>query len=348
VLVQILLRPHWPGIQNLYNDWANVGYYTVFLLAGVLLARYPALERAVEAERRRALALALAAMGVLLLAVLGVVSSPTVLLSGSAIAGWCFVIALVGFARRVRLPDGPVLAYLTESALPVYILHQLALVGIGYWLVQLPLGIAPKFIALVVLSLMVTLAVYHWLVRPLPILRFAFGMRPRVCPLRAPVRFRTAAAALMVMLATATMASGATPVGRWYAEGGAAQVELRPCGQALCGEVVWLRSPFDENGCILRDRWNPDPALRDHSVMGLEIVRGLVPAPGVAARWTGGTIYDPTSGRTYGATLALEGEDRAALRGYLGVPLLGRTTTWVRVGTEDRLCRQAGRAGGAR
>jgi fucose 4-O-acetylase-like acetyltransferase len=229
-LVQILLRPHWPGIQNLYDDWANVGYYTVFLVAGVLLARYSALERAVEAERWRAVGLALATMGVLLLAVLGVVRSPTVVLGGSAIAGWCFVLALVGFARRLRLPDGPVLAYLTESALPVYILHQLAIVVIGYWLVGLPLGIATKFVLLIGLSLSATLAVYHGLVRPLSPLRFAFGMRPRVCRLPAPVRPWTAAAALVLWLASASDVSGATPVGRWCAEGGAAQVALRPCG----------------------------------------------------------------------------------------------------------------------
>jgi uncharacterized protein (DUF2147 family)/fucose 4-O-acetylase-like acetyltransferase len=348
-LVQLVLRPYWPGIQNLYDDWANVGYYSIFLLAGVLLARYPAFERAVAAERRCALALALAAMGVLLLAVLGVVRTPAVLLAGSAIAAWCSVVAILGFARGLHLPDGPVLAYLAESALPVYVLHQVAIVTIGYWLVRLPLGIAPKFVLLVVLSLGATLAVYHCVVRPLPVLRFAFGMRPRVCPLRVTRPPRAAAAALaLLVLAGARAADGATPLGRWYAEGGAAQVEIRSCDDALCGEVVWLRSPFDEHGCVLRDRWNPDPALRDRSVIGLEIVRGLLPAPGSAQRWTGGAVYDPTSGRTYRATLTLDGEDRVQLRGYVGVPLLGRTATWVRVGAEERLCRQVGPAGEAR
>jgi peptidoglycan/LPS O-acetylase OafA/YrhL len=198
--VQLVLRPYWPGIQNLYDDWANVAYFSIFLTAGVLLARYPALERAVEGERKRALALALATMGVLLLAVLGVVRTPAVLLGGSAIAAWCFVVALVGFARRLRLPDGPVLAYLTESALPVYILHQLAIVGIGYWLIQLPLGIAAKFTLLVVVSLGATLAVYHWIVRPIPVLRFALGMKPGVCALRATPLPHAAAAAPIVWL----------------------------------------------------------------------------------------------------------------------------------------------------
>jgi uncharacterized protein (DUF2147 family)/fucose 4-O-acetylase-like acetyltransferase len=341
VLAQVLLRPHWPGIQNLYDDWANVAYYSTFLLAGVLLARHPALETIVVAERRRTLAIAVTTTLVLLLVVLGVVTSPLVPLAGSAIAAWCFVLTLLGHARAWRLPDGPVLAYLAESAFPVYVLHQLAVVVIGYWIVGLSWGVAPKFGALVAASLAATLATYHLLVRPLPPLRFAFGMRPRVCPLRLPAPARAAIVVALVLLGGASAAFGATPIGRWYAEGGAAQVELRACGAALCGDVVWLRSPFDEHGCPLRDQWNPDPALRGRPIEGLEIVRGLVPLAGREDEWAGGSIYDPTSGRTYRATLALDGEDRAFLRGYLGIPLLGRTTTWLRVGREAEQCRAA-------
>ena len=54
-LVQLVLRPLWPGIQNLYDDWANVAYYSTFFLAGFLLAWAPAFEAALAAEWRRAL-----------------------------------------------------------------------------------------------------------------------------------------------------------------------------------------------------------------------------------------------------------------------------------------------------
>jgi uncharacterized protein (DUF2147 family) len=103
--------------------------------------------------------------------------------------------------------------------------------------------------------------------------------------------------------------------------------------------VERLRSPFDENGCELRDAWNPDTGLRDRAVEGLELFHGLEQSPQDANVWTGGTIYDPTSGRTYRCRLTLDG-DRLYLRGYFGVPVLGRTTTWIRVGAESRVCRQ--------
>ena len=124
----------------------------------------------------------------LLIAVLGVFSAPAILLVGSAIAGWCFVVAFVGFARRSLTAPSPALAYLSESAFPVYILHQVAIVVPGYFIVQWSLGIAAKFGLLLLVAVAVTLSVYHWLVRPFAVPRFLLGMRPKVCPLRRPIR----------------------------------------------------------------------------------------------------------------------------------------------------------------
>jgi uncharacterized protein (DUF2147 family) len=333
-LIQVTLRPRWPGIQNLYDDWANVAYYSTYLLAGFLLARFPPLEQALHREGRRALAIGLGAAAILLLAVLGLVTSQAVVLAASAVAGWCLVVALLGVAdARLRRPT-PALRYLTESAFPVYLLHQSAIVLLGCLVVRLPLGIAPKFVILLVASVAATLTVYHFGVRPFAVPRFLCGMRPRTGA-QPPL----AAAALVLLACTgvgAARAEARSPVGLWYAEGGAAQVRIERCGDALCGRVVWLRSPFDERGCDLSDERNPDRTLRSRPVVGLEVLRGLVWS---GDAWSGGTIYDPASGRTYRVSAQLDGSDRLHLRGYVGIPLLGRTTTWIRVGTENRTCR---------
>ncbi len=142
---------------------------------------------------------------------------------------------------------------------------------------------------------------------------------------------------------TARAAAGASPVGLWYAEGGAAQVQIDRCDRTLCGRIVWLRSPFDEDGCDQRDARNPDVTLRDRPLIGLEVLTGLASADGQL--WNGGAIYDPTSGRTYRCTAELDGANRLRLRGFIGVPLLGRTTTWVRVGSENQMCRRAAPVG---
>lgn len=346
-IIQVTMREHWPGLQNLINDWANFAYYSLFLIAGFLLARFPALELAAQAERTRALVIGLSATLVLLLAVLGVFSSPTVILAHTAVAGWCFVLAFLGWARRLLSFTTPALRYLTESAFPVYLLHQSAIVIPGYFLIQLPLSTGTKFVLLFVLSSALTVAVYHLLVRPFAVPRFLCGMKagPGSLHRRLAPGLTTAGLILVAIGAAGTStSSGASPpvsgspIGRWYAEGGAAQVEVSDCGGDLCGRVMWLRSPFDENGCELRDRYNPDPALRERPVVGVQILAGLE-ASGDHV-WTGGEIYDPASGNTYHCTLSFEDENRLRLRGYIGVPLFGRTTTWIRVGSENQMCRR--------
>ena len=158
---------------------------------------------------------------------------------------------------------------------------------------------------------------------------------------RAPSWIHRLLPALLLLPLLPTAAHASDPTGLWWAEGGFAQVEIRACGDALCGRVVWLRHPLGPDGCELRDVENPDAALRDRSVTGLEILRGLRPSPDDPGEWNGGTIYDPGSGRTYGAVAVLDGAERLRVRGYLGIRLLGRTTTWVRVGGEDQ-CREHG------
>ena len=158
---------------------------------------------------------------------------------------------------------------------------------------------------------------------------------------------RALSVALMTLVVSVTpcrtsallgLATDSGPLGLWNAEGGAAVVEMKLCGGALCGRVVWLHSPLDEEGCELRDKNNPDPALRARPVLGLQILRGLLPSNQDPLTWTGGTIYDPVSGNTYRCQLKLESSDRLYLRGYLGIPLVGRTTTWTRVHGEDNKC----------
>lgn len=340
-VIQLTMRDRWPGIYNLYDDWANIAYYSVYLFAGFLLACHPDLERLVEREWKRSLALGVGAALALLLAVLGVITSPAVLLAGSAVAGWCFVVALMGLARRFLTTEGPVLRYLSEAAFPVYVLHQATIVLPGYLVIRLPMGLGAKFVILLMVAVGVTMTVYHWLVRPFSVPRFLLGMHAKTCPLRRSVAVSASAAATVLLgiaLALPPPGLAATPVGRWYAEGGAAQVAIEPCGEELCGQVVWLRSPFDEDGCDLRDANNPDAALRTRKVMGLEVLNGLRPRSN--GTWAGGRIYDPATGSTYTCHLALDGDDRLRLRGYVGIPLLGRTTTWLRVGAERRLCRE--------
>src|SRR5262245_50159095 len=71
---------------------------------------------------------------------------------------------------------------------------------------------------------------------------------------------------LVIAIATGTLAvqrsvaqtSAAPPsppplIGVWYDDTGQGAIELSPCGDRLCGRVVWLKKPVDEGGQPITD-----------------------------------------------------------------------------------------------
>jgi uncharacterized protein (DUF2147 family) len=68
---------------------------------------------------------------------------------------------------------------------------------------------------------------------------------------------------------------------------------------------------------------------KDQPVVGMTIIRN-VKADG--EQWDGGEILDPNNGKVYKVRLKPEdGGKKLSVRGYIGMPMLGRTQTWVRV-----------------
>ena len=73
-------------------------------------------------------------------------------------------------------------------------------------------------------------------------------------------------------------------------------------------------------------------ARKDQPVLGLTILRNVRQSDGDATVWDGGDILDPNNGKVYKVRLKPSDDGRQLeVRGYIGVPLLGRSQTWQRV-----------------
>jgi uncharacterized protein (DUF2147 family) len=118
-------------------------------------------------------------------------------------------------------------------------------------------------------------------------------------------------------------------------KGGRARVEVEKHGETYVGRIIWLEEPDfpsgPDQGKPKTDVENLDEALRSRPVIGLEILSGMTYQND--GTWGGGTIYDPANGKTYSATLSLDGDgdDTLDMRGYVGFSLFGRTSVWRRV-----------------
>ena len=116
--------------------------------------------------------------------------------------------------------------------------------------------------------------------------------------------------------------------GVWLNEDGDGWIELVIVSGELTGSIAGSpQDPHNRNPPRL-DGQNPDPALRSRPLLGLTILAGF--RHEADGRWVGGQIYDPNSGKTYRGTISILDDNTLDLRGYVGIPLFGRTETWRR------------------
>jgi uncharacterized protein (DUF2147 family) len=117
-------------------------------------------------------------------------------------------------------------------------------------------------------------------------------------------------------------------LGTWLTTDGKAHIEIFQCGDLYCGKIVWLSEPL-ESGQPKHDKENPDQALRDRPILGLVLMRDFNYEGD--ATWSGGMVYDPESGDEYQGKMTLKDPMTLDLRGYILLPLFGRTERWTRV-----------------
>ena len=115
--------------------------------------------------------------------------------------------------------------------------------------------------------------------------------------------------------------------GRWLSGDGDGWIEVRLVGDSLVGVIAG--SPNNKDGDPPRyDDLNPDPDLRNRPLDGMAIMNGFTYSGD--GRWTGGTIYDPNSGKTYKCTVTQIDGNTLKVRGYIGFSMFGRSDTWTR------------------
>ncbi len=124
-------------------------------------------------------------------------------------------------------------------------------------------------------------------------------------------------------------------LGRWLTADGDAVIEFYKCDTRYCGRIVWAKEPEK------KDIHNPDPSLRNQTLLGSTIFTGFV--FNGDNEWKDGRVYDPDNGKRYKCKISMDSEDRLKVRGYLLCPIFGRTTVWKRIGsTPKKLARRKG------
>ena len=130
------------------------------------------------------------------------------------------------------------------------------------------------------------------------------------------------------LLLTCFSITEAQVIGKWKTFGEQdgkekAIIEIYEQDGRLIGKVVKLLPD-----AAIRQCNNCQGSMKDKPIEGMVIMHSLTKTSQGA---TDGKIIDPSSGKTYSCFVELSKPDTLKVRGYIGMPTLGRTQYWQRV-----------------
>ena len=131
-------------------------------------------------------------------------------------------------------------------------------------------------------------------------------------------RFFVCAALAGAAFAPVDAFAATEPVGVWLNDTGRGAIEIKPCGNGLCGHVVWVEDHNDADGC-------------GRQIIGdaIEVSRGV---------WDGGWIYSPERKRRYDVELTPLDPERLKVVGYAGSKLFSKSMVWTRAPADLKRC----------
>lgn len=175
--------------------WGDLGWgggsiftHATFFLLGFLIVSHEELQKNIQRLRRLSLALVL----ILLVTIFSGYMAFGEPAFGTLLYGpfftlwglwsWCWVLTILGYGTKYLNFNNYVLPYANEAVLPFYVLHQPALLVIGYFVVQWAIPDFVKWVVIFFSSFALIMMTYEFAVRRNNVLRFLFGMKLKTKP----------------------------------------------------------------------------------------------------------------------------------------------------------------------
>ncbi|HZQ49874.1 MAG TPA: acyltransferase family protein [Candidatus Dormibacteraeota bacterium] len=179
VLTQVVLRPFFPD----YQDWADIAIYTTVFVWGAMVFSDRRFEGVIASHIRPIMVAALAAsagLGASLLLFPGtdIVSAEVRAVTWSLFV-WCWLHAVLYLGIRWLDFPNPVITYLQEAVLPVYLIHHPYVLLVASFVVTWDAGVWPKFAVILVTVFAMTLLTYEFGIRRWNPMRLLFGLEPK-------------------------------------------------------------------------------------------------------------------------------------------------------------------------
>jgi uncharacterized protein (DUF2147 family) len=119
-------------------------------------------------------------------------------------------------------------------------------------------------------------------------------------------------------------------LGKWKSSDNKMIVEVYKEKGEFRAKIIWFNDdpskPMDE----WRDKHNPNPALRNRKILGMDVLSDLKYDAG-SHSWEDGTIYDAQHGKEWGAAGYIDKDGLLKVKGYWHFKIFGKTMIFKRV-----------------
>jgi uncharacterized protein (DUF2147 family) len=118
-------------------------------------------------------------------------------------------------------------------------------------------------------------------------------------------------------------------LGKWVSSDKKLIVQVYKEKDQFRAKIVWFNDDPSKPMEEWRDKHNPDPALRNRKIVGLEILNGLRYDED-SHSWEGGKIYDAQHGKQWDAAGYIDKDGSLKVKGYWHIKIIGRTMVFHR------------------
>jgi uncharacterized protein (DUF2147 family) len=118
--------------------------------------------------------------------------------------------------------------------------------------------------------------------------------------------------------------------GKWMSAEKNLMVQVYKDGARFKARIIWFKGDPGYPMQKWLDKNNPDPALRNRRILGMEVLRDLK-YDARSKSWEDGMIYDAKHGREWNASAYIDKQGFLRVKGYWHFKIFGRTMTFKRV-----------------
>jgi len=118
--------------------------------------------------------------------------------------------------------------------------------------------------------------------------------------------------------------------GKWESTEKNLIINISMTGNQYKAIITWFSKIDGKPMEYWKDSHNPNPALRNRKILGLNIVRNLSYHPDTNS-WEDGMIYDSKHGKEWNASVSIDNKGFLKVKGYWHLKLIGKTMSFYRV-----------------